>query len=122
MSADNWTACSNCLRIAKKELERAYGKISKEEYEKLQEKYEKLETEEIQTFSEYYEQGISQDGKEYSCSYGGSCDECGFSHNFKHTEKTEINNKEDVFENKSNSRTDEDEEWDEDEDLEEENE
>lgn len=91
MSADNWTICPKCKLkhesdFAKKreKVRESYGKIPSNLFIASMEAVKeppKLE----ETLREDYCQGMSDDGT-YLCSYGCSCDKCGFSFSFKHTE------------------------------------
>lgn len=89
MSADNWTLCPRCLKTCSEEWEKylaetraSYGKVPASDYIEAIAKAEKpLRLED--TFREDYEIGITKDGK-FIVSYGGSCERCGFKHEFKH--------------------------------------
>lgn len=91
MSADRWAVCPKC----KEKIERAhadllirvetdYGKVAVGEYLELIEQ-SRQPIEEEHTLREDWEIGIW--GGKLIVSYGASCEECGFSHEFDHEEK-----------------------------------
>src|SRR5688572_14339874 len=96
MSADNWDFCPSCdeqwqrdLAAKGAEVDRAYGKVSADEYEALKRRLKAFATaRREQTFREDYEIGL-HDGTFY-VDYHGRCESCGFAHSFKHATKLEI--------------------------------
>lgn len=87
MSADNWTTCPKCkikheeqLAADQRRVSSSYGRVPAEKYVEAVRKLENPKQLE-QTLREDYSQGIDENG-EYSCSYGASCQECGFSFSF----------------------------------------
>lgn len=88
MSAKNWQICPECERLAQQKSARAltkanasYGKVSAEEYRVLCIKADaqpKLE----ETLREDYQQGIHNG--QYSVSYRGHCQECGFMFDYEY--------------------------------------
>lgn len=92
MSADNWTICPKCqnnsqsyLAEMESKLNASYGKVPsmtwKAEWNKFSISKQSV-TKPTDTLREDYEIGMLQDGSFY-CSYGCSCQECGFSFAFK---------------------------------------
>ena len=94
MSADNWAICPQCLDRAKTEAAArfqtavdAYGHVSPEEYERLRaEAQAPIDEDLFQTFREDYEFYGVDDGT-ITASYGGYCETCRLSVNFKHEHK-----------------------------------
>ena len=95
MSADNWAVCPKCKAAAIKAREdkqlaigKAYGSVPPQEYLDM---LKAIEGPLVfpETFREDYEQGVLPDG-EYYISYCGSCEECGLSHSFKHSEQLKL--------------------------------
>lgn len=94
MSADNWTTCPRCFATELKRVESvmekaksSYGKVKAEEYAALQ--AEAVKPMNVQnTLREDYELGLY--GGEFQIDYACSCSECGFSFNFKHSEKVKL--------------------------------
>ena len=91
MSADNWTACPACIKLADQEYEELerrvhtdYGKITVEEYSRLLMAVKK-KPELDSTFREDYELGVDEDGL-FMVKYRGRCTECRLSVTFDHTE------------------------------------
>lgn len=90
MSADNWTTCPKCAKIAERkeairaiELRESYGKIPPEEFVKAM----ALKPAELgDTLREDYDQGVH--GDSYTVSYRCSCSICGFGWAYDYT--TEI--------------------------------
>jgi hypothetical protein len=97
MSADNWTQCPRCYvtnqakadekdRIASE----SYGKVSPEQFDVLRDEAKvfrkeiTLNDDFCSTLREDYDIGISE--QEFSVSYSGRCDVCGFKFQFKHGE------------------------------------
>jgi len=96
MSARNWDTCPRCLRNASVESERrrseankAYGKVTPQEYARLQAEAE-AKPDVGETLREDYEVGISATGGFYVV-YRGECQEpgCGFLHTFKHEQQVQ---------------------------------
>jgi hypothetical protein len=98
MSADNWTVCPRCLKLAEKELAVTekdvtanYGKIPADQYlaslEIIKKMKHMLENPE-QTLREDYDIGVN--GQEFSVGYSARCATCGWNHTFKHEEKVTI--------------------------------
>lgn len=94
MSANNWAICPRCAIKATREkdklktrAESEYGKIPISDYLELVKKAEKpIKVEE--TLRKDYEFYLSLDG-EFSATYSCRC-ECGFEHEFKHSEQLKI--------------------------------
>lgn len=91
MSADNWTVCPKCkvadeakYEASQKEIAKAYGKVSAEEYLKQVQAAPKL-PESHETLREDYEIGIYEG--EFSVSYTGCCNICNFSFSFRQKKK-----------------------------------
>ena len=93
MSASNWSPCPRCLAEAIKRhesreraLKDAYGNIPAEEFSRRQAELGPVPAEATQpeTLREDYEIGI--DGGVFKVSYSGSCQECDFTHTFRHSE------------------------------------
>lgn len=98
MSADNWSQCPNCLRIAwaetKAKLEAAatsYGKVAPEEYDRLRREAQSLnpDVDLDATLREDFQIGTSTSG-EFSVFYKCSCLACGLTHSFKHVEQVRL--------------------------------
>ncbi len=94
MSADRWSLCPKCMKAAEqakadliKRVETDYGKIAADEYLELVEQSRQplVQGSQAWTMREDWEIGIY--GDEFHVNYRASCEECGFSHAFKHTEK-----------------------------------
>lgn len=93
MSADRWLFCPGCEKKAEqerkdllKQIKDGYGKIPIDEYMVLVERStQPQESAVTRSLREDWEIGIR--GDEFSVNYGADCQECGFSHRFKHTEK-----------------------------------
>lgn len=88
MSADNWTTCPRCKinhensrQEQRDEISKAYGNVPPAEYSGLVASYDRHADKPTQTLREDYWQGVDENG-EYTCSYGCSCDVCGFSFSF----------------------------------------
>lgn len=94
MSADRWSICPKCTKIAKEQkatlktkVETAYGKVSEQEYHRLLESAGKrVDLEE--TLRENFDIGIWDD--QFQVSYSGSCEKCGFKKEFKTQSLIEI--------------------------------
>lgn len=95
MGANNWAKCPKCLKIVqnKKDILRkrafdGYGKLPPEEYERLL-----LESKEPInldcTLREDYEIYMDEDGY-LTIEYSASCNLCGFSCEFNHSEQMKI--------------------------------
>ena len=86
MSADYWSACPNCVRMAReryaeatKKLDEAYGNVSRYEYEKMERETQLLngwDEEDYRTLAEYHDLGIL-DGKVY-VKFQAVCRQCGW--------------------------------------------
>ena len=95
MSANNWTTCPRCMKMAIEEKDKqnkqaaeSYGKVSEVEYIEILDKSNKdIQLE--QTLREDYEFYMGDDG-EFSASYGAYCDRCGFKYQFEHKQTVEI--------------------------------
>jgi hypothetical protein len=92
MSAKNWTTCPQCSQLASQEREKArglaaaaYGNVSREEYAELQKAAER-EPVLRDTLREDWSIGVGTDGK-FSVRYLCKCEECGFTHGFRHVEQ-----------------------------------
>ena len=94
MSADNWAVCPVCWdeEVRRVEFLRAtaadaYGKVPVEEFDRLRTEAEKeLDSTPFATLREDYEVGIFTDG-EFYVSYSASCEKCGLTHNFSHSDQ-----------------------------------
>lgn len=91
MSADNWTVCPRCKakndaarEAHAKTIRAAYGKVTVDEWEKLKTSVPPPEPED--TLREDYEIGIRRG--EFFAAYFASCNECGFTFEFKHKQET----------------------------------
>lgn len=93
MSADNWTTCKGCdiaaeakSDVTRAELAAAYGRVSREEYERLRavadEAMAKTLTARESTFREDYEIYGAETGT-VTVSYSGKCTECGYGTSFE---------------------------------------
>lgn len=95
MSADSWRRCPRCLlrenedkQAAEEKVVESYGKVPAEEYEELRaEAGKKVSYEE--NLSAYYELGITEAG-EFYVNYSGQCQDCGFKHEFQHSEQLSL--------------------------------
>jgi len=94
VSADNWTICPRCAKLAlgKKlflslKAAESYGKVSEDEYWEMLDDIQPL-TNPGNTLREDYEIGI-YDGV-FDVSYRGHCPKCGFTKEFTHTETLEL--------------------------------
>ena len=92
MSASNWGICPRCMRKVEQaqtdllnRVETDYGKVSADEYRELIERSSRPREEEETMLREDWEISIWDD--EFCVHYSASCEKCGFSHKFKHTEK-----------------------------------
>lgn len=92
MSADNWTNCPKCMKIAveekdkeNKEAAESYGKVSEIEYIQILEKAQ-ADINMEQTLREDYEFYMEDDGT-LTANYRARCDRCGFKHESNHTKK-----------------------------------
>lgn len=93
MSADNWTQCPKCLQShdhrtakARKVVANSYGKVSAECFMEMQAALDaENEKPKEPTMREDYEQGTDDAGV-YTVSYSCSCNECGFSWRYKHSQ------------------------------------
>ena len=91
MSADNWTKCPNCKRLAEafsekkwQTAEAAYGSVSAADYRKLCADACAAETPpKSLSLREDYEISVDSDGT-FRVSYCCSCQECGFEWKYKH--------------------------------------
>lgn len=99
MSADRWSICPKCMKAAErakadliKRVETDYGKIAADEYLELVEQSRQLLAQGSQTWTmrEDWKMGICL--VEFRVDYCASCEECGFSYAFKHTEKLSDDN------------------------------
>lgn len=92
MSADAWRICPKCTRVeskkavAEREADEAYGKVSKDEWQRLQKYADSLRDEPEETLREDYEIFMDEDGKLY-INYRCSCGICGFSHHYEYEKK-----------------------------------
>lgn len=93
MSADRWSMCPGCKKKAEqkrkdllKQIEDGYGKIPADEFMELVERSAQPQKPlTLNTLREDWEIGIYEG--EFGVDYYASCEECGFSYVFKHTEK-----------------------------------
>lgn len=92
MSANNWRHCRHCDQVAaethRKRIDKAkkqYGKITPEAFIELMAKVNQPAEDNEETLRENYEfwQG---DDNSFNVSYRASCDKCGFTFSFKHSE------------------------------------
>lgn len=87
MSANNWTRCPQCMRKqsnAFAKVQELYGCVPADEYARLLDEARKPVTTRQDTFREDYEIGVYKDALHID--YSGSCEECGFGVQFKHTQ------------------------------------
>lgn len=92
MSADNWTTCPRCFRIAlqerrdrEKDADEAYGKVSPEKWLRLKEEA-KTSIAITDNLREDWEIGVENNGV-FKVVYECSCETCGFSFSYRHEEK-----------------------------------
>jgi hypothetical protein len=81
MSADNWTTCPNCKKLASKKIASSYGKVTEDEYLAILEDNKKVKDE--TTLREDYEILTDEDGFFY-ISYVCSCSVCKFHYEYKY--------------------------------------
>lgn len=94
MSADNWTICPRCKKVAlaakerdREKLAKQYGKLNPAEFIKRSAEVDKpVELED--TLREDYDIGL-HDGQFY-VSYRAGCDRCDFEVNYLHEEAVKI--------------------------------
>lgn len=99
MGADRWSICPKCkgeepqrtqIKNLEQELDKSYGVIARQEYNKLEQKLydlrETLKKSHRETFSEYFEYGDFYNSPGFNVSYSGSCNSCDFTFNFSHHE------------------------------------
>jgi hypothetical protein len=85
------------LATATKNLEEAYGKVSRSDYKALEDKVKKLEQDTLNaeadfdcTFREDYNIGLNPNGLSFSVGYLGRCTQCQFEVKFQHDQKVEF--------------------------------
>lgn len=95
MSANNWTLCPRCKKLAESakinrllEAENNYGKIPADEYRRLFDQAVKPKPLE-ETMREDYEIGVYND--EFEVNYYAHCQKCYFEYRYKNKFKIEIN-------------------------------
>ena len=95
MSADNWTICPRCMKMAVEEKDKqnkqaaeSYGKVSEVEYTEILEKA-RADINMEQTLREDYEFYMEDDGT-FTADYRAHCDRCGFKYEFKHEEEVAV--------------------------------
>lgn len=96
MSADNWAICPRCHIKAEnewdakqQEFRQAYGKVSEEEYHRMRIALQ-VKPKAENTMREDYEFYIEPGTGWFNASYGASCENCGFKHEFHHKEQLVI--------------------------------
>jgi hypothetical protein len=96
MSADKWTRCPKCIKLAaqaavdkREKADAAYGKVSLQEHRELTiaaEQAEKVKP--FETLRHDYEIGVDSNGC-FEVSYGCSCTNCDFEYVYNFKEKTD---------------------------------
>ena len=93
MSASNWAVCPRCLNRARlaqvveeRKLADAYGKVPVEEFDAMRSALKPVDEEHFQSFREDYEFWVVPESGTWHASYGGECQVCGLSHEFKMVE------------------------------------
>lgn len=97
MSADSWSICPRCLKIAQQahegttaKAEAMYGKVSIEDFEKIRAAAKKnIEPEDYRTFREDYEFYGAEQG-EVVADYHGECANCHLELTFRTSKKLEF--------------------------------
>lgn len=100
MSADRWSVCPRCVKVAEakreaafKKAKEAYGKVDADKYLEMLRKAEGIETDPrrmTRSLREDYGQGLS--GGVYQVSYRCYCNECGWSWEYEQQVETGFDN------------------------------